>query len=218
MLNEKRALAKLRAELEERKGKLCQSCKKFGHLARNCRNRRREEKETVVPQNKFEVLSSRVMQCGVEEKTIRSVRMLGVKCFRYGEEEHKCRECPLWEKKVKRVVCPDGGKAHQEERRLVCPIRKKAQEEEKRLRRMEEEKAVRPAKREAQQEWRRSSIEELRKKAEEHCGKGVPREAQLLELEWMTKEIVVLYLTCKYGEKGSHVEDNRGQGVIPFWK
>jgi len=34
----------------------------------------------------------------------------------------------------------------------------------------------------------------------------------------MTKEIVVLYLTCKCGEKGSHIEDNWGQGVIPFWK
>jgi len=48
--------------------------------------------------------------------------------------------------------------------------------------------------------------------------KGVPREAQLLELGWMTEEVVVSYLTCKCGEKGSHVEDNRGQGVIPFWK
>jgi len=34
----------------------------------------------------------------------------------------------------------------------------------------------------------------------------------------MTEEIVVLYLTCKWEEKGSHVEDNQGQGVIPFWK
>jgi len=34
----------------------------------------------------------------------------------------------------------------------------------------------------------------------------------------MTEEIVVLYLTCKYGEKRSHIEDNWGQGVIPFWK
>jgi len=96
--------------------------------------------------------------------------------------------------------------------------RERAQEGEKRLRRMEEEKAVCPVKREAQQGWRRSSIEELRKKAEEHCGKGVPREAQLLELGWMTEEIVVPYLTCKCREKGSHVEDNRGQGVISFWK
>jgi len=83
---------------------------------------------------------------------------------------------------------------------------------------MEEEKAARPIKGEAQQEWRRSSIEELRKKAEEHCGKGVPREVQLLELGWMTEEVVVSYLTCKCREKGSHVEDNQRQGVIPFWK
>jgi len=34
----------------------------------------------------------------------------------------------------------------------------------------------------------------------------------------MTEEVVVLYLTCKCREKGSHVEDNQGQGVIPFWK
>jgi len=108
LLNEKHALVKLRAELEEKKGKLCRCCKKFGHLAQNCRNRRREEKGTVVPQNKFEVLSSRVMQCRVEEKMIRSVRMLRVKCFRYREEGHKCRECSLWKK---RPVHPEKGKA-----------------------------------------------------------------------------------------------------------
>jgi len=34
----------------------------------------------------------------------------------------------------------------------------------------------------------------------------------------MTEEVVVSYLTCKCRKKGSHVEDNRGQGVIPFWK
>ena len=170
-----------------------------------------------MPQNKFEVLKSRVMQCGVEGKIIRSVRVV-VECFKCGEEGHKYRECSLWEKKVKRVACPNGGKAHQEERRLARPIREKAQEGEKRLRRIEEEKAARPAKGEAQQEWRRSSIKELRKKAEKHCGKGIPREAQLLELGWMTEEIVVSYLTCKCGEKRSHVEDNWGQGVIPFWK
>ena len=32
------------------------------------------------------------------------------------------------------------------------------------------------------------------------------------------EEIVVSYLTCKCREKGFHVEDNQGQGVIPFWK
>jgi len=95
LLNEKCALAKLRAELEGRKGKLCRCYKKFGHLAQNCRNKRREEKGTVVPQNKFEVLKSRVMQCEVEEKTIRNVRIMTVECFKCGEEGHKCRECPL---------------------------------------------------------------------------------------------------------------------------
>jgi len=47
---------------------------------------------------------------------------------------------------------------------------------------MEEEKAARPVQGKAQQEWRRSSIEELKRGAEEHCGKGVPEEAQFLEL------------------------------------
>jgi len=75
------------------------------------------------------------------------------------------------------VACPDRGKAHQEKRRPARPIREKAQEGEKRLRRIEKEKAVHSVKGEAQQEWRRSSIEELRKKTEEHCEKGVPREA-----------------------------------------
>jgi len=182
LLKEKCTLAKLREELEERKGKLCRSCKEFGHLAQNCRNRKEREKGAEIPQNKFEVLKSRVMQYGIEEKAVRSMRTVVIRCFKCGEEGHKCRECPLWEKKVKRVVHPDKGKAHQEERRLVHPIRKKAQEGEKRLRRMEEEKIAHPVKGEAQQEWRRSSIEELRKKTEEHCGKGVPREARLLEL------------------------------------
>jgi len=83
---------------------------------------------------------------------------------------------------VKRVACPNKGKAHQEERRLARPIRKKVQEKGKRLRRMEEEKAARPVKEEAQQEWRRSLMKELRKRAKEHCGKGIPEEAQLLEI------------------------------------
>jgi len=52
-----------------------------------------------------------------------------------------------------------------------------------------------------------------------YCGKGVPEEAQLLELGWMTKEVVVSYLVCeRCGERGCHVEDNRGQGVIPWTK
>jgi len=66
MLNQKRALTKLRVELERRKGKMCFSCKRFRHLACNCRNKEKEGKRMLVPQNRFEVLSSRVMRCGIE--------------------------------------------------------------------------------------------------------------------------------------------------------
>jgi len=111
LLREKHALAKLRVELEERKGKLCRSCKGFRHLAQNYRNRKEGERGAEMPQNKFEVLKSRVMQCGVEERTIRSVRVV-VECFNYGKKGHKCRKCPQWERKEKKVVRPNGGKAH----------------------------------------------------------------------------------------------------------
>jgi len=113
LLREKHALAKLRAELEGRKGRICFKCKSFGHLARNCRNLK-EEKRKIVPQNKFEILSSRVMQSGERGRTIRRMEAVVVECFKCGE---KCRECSLWEKKEKRVACPVKGKVHQKERR-----------------------------------------------------------------------------------------------------
>jgi len=69
-----------------------------------------------MPQNKFEVLRSRVMQCSVEERVVKSMRTAVVKCFRCREEGHKCRMCL---KKEKRVVCPKEGKMHQGERREV---------------------------------------------------------------------------------------------------
>jgi len=78
-----------------------------------------------MPQNKFEILRSRVMQCGVEERVVRSTRTVVVKCFKCGEEGHKCRECLSWERKLKRVVRPNGGKAlSQMVIYLICDLRK----------------------------------------------------------------------------------------------
>jgi len=84
------------------------------------------------------------MQCGVEEKMIRSMRMIGVKCFKYGREGHKCRECPLWirrknEERVAHVARPQKA---QQEKRPVCPVKRKAQEGERRLRRAKESEAA----------------------------------------------------------------------------
>jgi len=58
-------------------------------------------------------------------------------------------------------------------------------------------------------------VVELTKRVEEHCGKGVPEEAYLLELGWYMKEVIVTYVQCKkYREKRCHMEKNRRQGVI----
>jgi len=67
MLNQQHALAKLKAEIEGREGRVCWRCRRFGHLARNCRNMK-EAKGKLVPQNRFEVIMSRVMQCGARKQ------------------------------------------------------------------------------------------------------------------------------------------------------
>jgi len=48
MLNQWYTLAKLRAEIERREGRVHWGCRRFGHLARNCRNMK-EAKEKLVP-------------------------------------------------------------------------------------------------------------------------------------------------------------------------
>jgi len=81
--------------LKGRRGKLYKSCKGFRYLAQNCRNKKKGEKEVTTSQNKFEALSSKVMQYGVKERIVRNVRTTVMKCFKCREKGHKCRECPL---------------------------------------------------------------------------------------------------------------------------
>jgi len=74
-----------------------------------------------------------------------------VECYKCREEEHKCRECPLW-KKVERKGRKKGAvhvtmpQKVQQKGKLARPTREEAQEAKKRLRRAEEDKAVHVAK------------------------------------------------------------------------
>ena len=68
MLNQQHALAKLRTEIKKRERRVYWECRKFGYLVHNCRNKKEEMKGKLIPQNKFEVIASRVMQCGVREE------------------------------------------------------------------------------------------------------------------------------------------------------
>jgi len=85
------------------------------------------------------------MQCEVREKMIRRVGAVEVECYKCREMEHKCRECPLWEKKERVAHVAKPQNAYQK-RELACPVKEKVQEEERRLRRTEKEEVVRVAK------------------------------------------------------------------------
>jgi len=183
ILNQWHALAKLRAEIERREGRVCWGYRRFGYLACNCRNMK-EAKGKLVPQNRFEVIASRVMQYGVREEAKVSRQETGekgVQCFRCWGTEYYKWECPNIkvekERRSKRVVCVARPQKVQQKGRPVHP------------------------------NW---------EKVQEYCGvENVPKDAWLLELGWMTEEVVVTYIECKWcRKKGMHKEDNRGQGVL----
>ena len=89
LLNEKQALTKLRAELEGQKEKICWYYKKFRHLAWNYKNKKGKEKRKPVPQNKFAMLASRVMQYEVRKEVVRrQEKAKTIQCFKYREKEH----------------------------------------------------------------------------------------------------------------------------------
>ena len=135
MLNQWCALTKLRTEIERREGRVCWEYKRFRHLACNCRNRKKEMKGKLTPQNKFEVIASRVMQCRVREevKTRRNEMVGEVKCFRcwgIGHFKWKCSNIKM-EKKRRRseeVACVVSPQKAQQGERLAYFLWRKAQE------------------------------------------------------------------------------------------
>jgi len=93
LLKDKHALALLRAKLEREQERECWVCRKFGHLAYNYRTKKEEEKRGK-PQNKFEILASRVMQSRERGQCIRRQEIeeekKKIKCFRcWGVGHHK---------------------------------------------------------------------------------------------------------------------------------
>ena len=105
MLNQRWALAKLRAELEERKRRICRKCERFGHLAQKYRSREEQKKEKAVG-NRFEVLKNYVIQCRVREVRRQEVVRDMAKCFEYGQEGHKKWECPQKKRRVEEEAAP----------------------------------------------------------------------------------------------------------------
>jgi len=70
-----------------------------------------------------------------------------------------------------------------------------------------------------QRKWRRSSWEQLRKRAKWYCEPTVPQDAELWKLGWRGQGAVITYLRCPRCDKGGcYAEDDWEQGILPYWK
>jgi len=94
LLKQQQVLAKLRKELKGKERRKCWKCQQFGHLAKNCRSKGRRDEKKKEGGNRFEVLTNRVMQCGVREVRRQEIVENKIQCFKCGEEGHKKWECP----------------------------------------------------------------------------------------------------------------------------
>jgi len=68
ILNQWHTFVKLKTKIEKRKRKVYWKYGESGYLACNCRNKKIKMKRKLISQNKFEMIASRVMQCGVRKK------------------------------------------------------------------------------------------------------------------------------------------------------
>jgi len=95
LLKGKHALASLRAKLEGRQERECWKCRGFRHRAQHCR-KEEKEKGKLTPQNKFEILASRVIKYGVELRRQETKQEeWEVEYYKCGKKGHKCKECLL---------------------------------------------------------------------------------------------------------------------------
>ena len=185
MLNQQHIFTKLRVKLEGRDRRKCWSCKKFGHLVHNYRNKNEKEKKKLIPRNKFEVLSSKVMRYRVKEEVRirRNKTVEEVRCFRYWSIEHFKQEDSNIEVKKKRkrnkeVIYMASLQKTQQEERPVYFLQRKIQEY--------------------------SSIWGM-----------LPKSAILEQREQMTRWEVVTFVECgEYNYKGTKMYENQGQGFI----
>jgi len=91
--------------------------KKFGYLACNCRNKKEERKRISVPQNRYEMLLSKVIKCRVKIKRQEVEREEGktVCCFKCRKERYQCRECSNRKEREKAAHVAMSQKVWQEE-------------------------------------------------------------------------------------------------------